>query len=57
MYITDYWKGIIAFLGTGLGLAVEYTNLWNSQILPAIIGIATIIGVVAKGNTKDGEKV
>lgn len=55
--MTEYWKGIIAALGSVLALVIEYTNLWNNQWLPAIIMVLTAVGVVVKANTKDGENV
>lgn len=55
--MTEYWKGIIATLGTVLAVVVEATNVWNNQWLPAIIMVATALGVVLKANTKDGENV
>lgn len=55
--MTEYWKGIIATLGTILAVVVEATNVWNNQWLPAIIMVATALGVVLKANTKDGENV
>lgn len=55
--MSEYWKGIIASLGTVLAVVVEYTNLWNNVWLPGIIMVATALGVVVKANTKDGKNV